>query len=491
MGRIKQTLKHLKIFRARGFGTGFVIGLFYFSYIFWWFWALYPLDSLGIQNKAGAGLLIFITFESCVLISALWWGFFGYFADKFNKYIIPSLAIPVIAGTFTLSEYCRSIFFSIFWYGSGGAIGPYWPIGNPAYLFSDFKFISLSASTWGIYGIDFILALLVTGIAVLLLYKKNIKTISFQIILAVLILILAGNINVQDTKPAIPVTIIQTRISVQEMLNPDKNLEDLKNKLLLLEKASALNPDGIIVFPEGSNFYATLSKLITENEVQNYFSKLSKKDFLLLDSLRVQENDKFKSKAIMINSSYGLIGTYDKQILTPGGEFLPYIVKWPLWIVSPYLREQFKAYREFDKGSGGNIIPYKDINIKILICSELISPERAREGNPDFTIVMGSFAIWKGSPLETGQALAMLKLRAIENAKYTVLASNYGTSYIINPLGEVEKSSNPDSYELLTGSIIPNQERTWYNYVGDWPILLISSALFALGIRKIRNEFKS
>ena len=69
-----------------------------------------------------------------------------------------------------------------------------------------------------------------------------------------------------------------------------------------------------------------------------------------------------------------------------------------------------------------------------------------------------------------------------------VLAANSDQSYIINPLGKVEKNTNPESYELLTGSIIPNKNRTWYNYVGDWPIILLSAALFGLGIRETIDD---
>ena len=59
-----------------------------------------------------------------------------------------------------------------------------------------------------------------------------------------------------------------------------------------------------------------------------------------------------------------------------------------------------------------------------------------------------------------------------------------------NPIGKIEKSTNPNRYELLTSTIIPNEGRTWYNYVGDWPILLISSAFFAVGIRRTKDATK-
>ena len=87
--------------------------------------------------------------------------------------------------------------------------------------------------------------------------------------------------------------------------------------------------------------------------------------------------------------------------------------------------------------------------------------------------------------------LAISKFRAAENRKYIVISSNSGQSYIINPAGEVEKKTLGVGYELLTGSIVPNRDRTWYNYVGDWPILSLSLVFFGLALRKIRNDTKS
>lgn len=495
MGTIKTTFSHIRSLNTRGFWIGLTTGLVYFSYIFWWFWAIYPLDSLGIENRLAAGIIILIIFSLCVFVMAIFWGVFGFLAEKFSKKIHLAILPLIIASLFTLTEYSRSIFFSIFWYGSGGAVGPYWPLGNIAYWFSDIQTISSTASFWGIYGITFLLAWAVTILAIFFTHKKTNIYFIGQILAVILIPVILNQIyrnnfiKVQVEDP-LPISIIQTDIFSTALLTEDQLIEDLQKKLNLLKKAAKKTPEGIIVFPEGANLTNFISQLLDAPEIEKYFASLSKKNLLIIDSLRTYQDENFISKAALIDSKDGLIGSYDKQLLTPGGEFLPYIIKLPAILINPALRKEFKTYREYAKGSGSNIVSYKDNDIKILICSELISPAKMLENNGDFNIIIGSFSVWRGAGRTINQSLAMIRFRAIESGKYTVLASNFGPSYIIDPAGEVKRKNTDRGYKLLTGTIIPNKARTWYNYLGDWPILLISSAFFGIGIRKTRDEPK-
>ena len=486
MGHFKQITKYLKILHTRGFWIGLGAGILYFSYIFWWFWSTYPLTPLGFQNKFFAFAIILMIFTACVAITSIWWGVAGFAAGKFIDKKLSSTLFPLaVAGTLTLTEYFRSIFFSIFWFGSGGAIGPHWPLGNVAYLLINLKPLAQTASLWGIYGIDFVVVLIVAAGIFVTVQKNHKKFLILQIITAVLVI---GAFNFYPGKSSeqnpIPVALIQTHTPSDGFSDPDQALRDLRLKLQLLEKAAETIQKGIIVFPEGTNLTKTLSQFLNNNDLVKYFYTIYPQELLIIDNLRVPEEDNFHSKAVFISSKDGVVGSYDKQILTPGGEFLPYIVKWPLSIISPNLRKRFRTYREYDRGYGSNIVKYQNNEIKILICSDMVSPQKSRDNNGDFTIIMTSLSIWNGSKLINSEALPILRYRAIESGKHTVLASNFGRSYIINRYGEVEKMTQSEDYELLTGTIIPNQDRTWYNYVGDWPILLLSGFFFILGMRK-------
>ena len=400
----------------------------------------------------------------------------------------------VIAGTFTLAEFSRSIFFSIFWYGDGGLIGPYWPLGNLAYLFTDIDLLAQTASFWGIYGITFLISYYI-ALLIFILGPRRDKVLFIQIALGFAVVFSISTLNkyrelpIVERLPPLSVAIIQTNIPSVGLQNQEEIIDDFEKKLQLLEEAANTIQDGIIVFPEGANFSKTLSQFLDTEGVEKYFKNLSTKELLIIDNFKTTtDNINLTSNSVFISSKSGVIGFYAKQILTVIGEFLPYIIKMPVSLVSPDFISWFYVYRQVAIGSESDIISYQNNDIKILVCSDLLYPPKAGIGNPDFIITTGSYSIWQGSAIAKRQILSAARFRAIENAKYMVLAANSGQSYIINPLGKVEKTSNPETYELLTGAIIPNKNRTWYNYLGDWPIILLSTALLGLGIRKIIDD---
>ena len=95
--------------------------------------------------------------------------------------------------------------------------------------------------------------------------------------------------------------------------------------------------------------------------------------------------------------------------------------------------------------------------------------------------------VFDGNQQIERQLLSMAGFRAAENRKYLIISSNFGRSYVINPLGNIVSSTDSSGYKILTADIVPNKQRTWYNKLGDWPILLLSLVIFGLGLVKLRN----
>ena len=121
MEKIKYLFIGINNLKPQGFWSGFLAGFFYFSFIFWWFWDLYPLDSFGLENKIIAVLVLGGVFVLYVTTMALPWGGLGLLLEKLiAKNSSRTLVAFVIASMFTLVEYFRSIFFSIVLYGNGG-----------------------------------------------------------------------------------------------------------------------------------------------------------------------------------------------------------------------------------------------------------------------------------------------------------------------------------------------------------------------------------
>ncbi len=491
MEKIKRVFTKLLKLKPRGFWPGFLIGVFYFSYIFWWLWSLYPLDTLGIENNFYAAIALLFVFSVSVISTAFFWGVFSFLGLRILKSANNLLAPTAIAGLFVILEYLRSWGFGIIWWGSGSLIGSHWTLGNPVYLLSFSKYVLDTASVWGIYGIDFLLVWVLYIVLLLATGKYAIRSRTFLFNLGLIILIFLATIGLsaKDNETlatsTIKISLIQTRDATKFKLSADEMLDNYAKKLELLREAASTIDGGIIVFPESSNFSKTLLNFLDSNSAQSYFNKLSDKEFVIIDNNILSDQESYKSRTLFINSKNGVSGFYDKQLLTPTGEYLPYLLKFFLSIfqknTSVFESPGLKA------GTSPELLSYKSFPIKILACSDVLSPSISSQGRYDLLVSLQNLGLFKEDRSMGSLFLAMLRFRAAENGKYAVLASNYGRSYMINSNGSVIKSTDSPGYQILTANIVPNKERTWYNKLGDLPILLLSLAVFGLGIKNFRN----
>lgn len=414
---------------------------------------------------------------------AAFWAIFSFYLVKISTKIrnLDFLSFAT-AAVFTLIEYLRSWAFGILWLGNGTLLGPHWTLGNITYLFPIKPFLNLS-SFIGIYGIDFLIVFL--SISIFLLIKTR-KIVFLLETLAVITIISTVTIYNPSTSPSKTITVspIQTKIDTGVVKSIDSTITDINQKINLLKDAAKSN-SAIIIFPESTNLSNDLSIFLDSASAKNFFKNLHPNNLTILDNSKITEEDGFKSRAIVIDSENGLLGFYDKKLLTPGGEFLPYLIKWPLLILSPKLIADFNTQREFKKGNTANIISVAGESAKISICSDIISPDLIRRGNFSFIIVVNNLWIFSGSIHLENQLISTARFRAAENQKYLVTSSNFGKSYIVNSQGGIEKMSNENGPSILTVDVAPNDFKTWYNKFGDWPVLMVVFVFLLLTFLKI------
>jgi len=484
MVRISKIYKKIASLYPSGFWPGFVVGLIYFSYILWWFWSLYPLDTLGIESRFYSFLLILFAFTLSTAGTAFFWGLFSFFISRLNKkanfFLVPLTA----AGTFVLAEYARAWEFGFLWLGGGSLLGPHWTLGNPAYLLASWPFVLKISSVWGIYGIDFLLVWIASIVFLLIAGGHTIKSRSIFLNFGLMFLIffITTGLSVKNTaseSSTLKVALIQTKSPTK--YSADEMLDDFTKKLELIKKAAKTIGGEVIVFPESSNFSKTISNFLDSASVKSYFNKLSNQELAVIDNNILPDQGNYKSRTLFINSKNGISGFYDKQLLTPGGEYLPYVLRLLLSIfksgVSVFEDSGLKT------GTHSELLSYGGFQIKALACSDVLSPAISSQGQYDLLVSLQNLGIFKGSDAMESQFLSILRFRAAENGKYAVLASNFGRSYVLNTLGDVVASTKSRGYQILTADVVPNKGQTWYNKLGDLPILLLSLAVFGLGLK--------
>jgi apolipoprotein N-acyltransferase len=492
----------LDLSRKQFFLTGFTAGLVYFLIIFRWFWSLYPLNTLGIKNPLASIAIIFTVYALCCIFVALFWGFFGLICGlqfsifKKNRYstLILCLVLPAV---FTLLEYIRSIGYGILWLGSGTLLGPHWTLGNPVYALADSQmFLSFSSYT-GIYGIIF-LVILVNFLTFKILegYLNNKKIVSGSLIalLAIVVCIYgAGFIlirkqTVEDNTNAakkINFAIIQTYQPTSIAPSSTEVLNDFKQQLNLLNQVAKEHTEAqVIVFPEGSNFFKNIGSILSGKQVENYFTQLFKEAHLIISGSRIIDSGGLAySRVFSLDTKKDIISYYDKRLLTPGGEFLPYPIALITGLLSRIPALHFGNIITFQVGRKKvSTVNFEgQFSVAPIVCSEIMSPGLTRDATQgaDIIIGMASYGIFHGKFTIIKQNLAAARFRAAENDKPIILAANVGYSYVLTGRGKTQIMAPDESPQILTGSIAISTGKSWYNRVGDLPIILTYLLLMA------------
>lgn len=477
MDTIRKVFKLIRRLHTRNFWLGFTSGCIYYGYIFFWLWSLYPLTNFGVSGKLASFFLILFVFFFSVVCMAFFWGLYTFFGVKIIKTTHPFLTPFGLASLFVLCQYAQAWGFGLFWLGGGTTLGPHWTLGNPAYFFDSIPSIVNISSVLGIYGIDFLLISLGSAMG-LYLWKRTYQSALWTAVLIFTATIIFSGYSgsMQETKKYI-VSIIQTGNPTKIDYTPQEIIDDFAQKSTLLKQAAPKSD--IVIFPERAWFSTTLSQFLDPKSFQNFFKTLTKNNILIVDNNRVTEEGGLKSKVLFIDSQEGIVGTYDKKLLTPGGEFLPYIIKFPLAVLG-WLSHKNIPMVEFARGQNDNVLNYGGEKIKVLVCSDIISPSISRAGSSGLIIELSSLGLFGQNKHIGNQILAMAKFRAVENKKYLILASHYGLSYIINPQGKVQEKTDFSGYQILTGEIASRTGFTWYNRLGDWPILMLSMVLLVI-----------
>jgi apolipoprotein N-acyltransferase len=170
-------------------------------------------------------------------------------------------------------------------------------------------------------------------------------------------------------------------------------------------------------------------------------------------------------------------GRYDKIVLMPFGEFIPFASRFP------YLKELSPNTGDFQAGAGPVVIPVDErARVGSLICYEDLLAGHVRA-----TVVAGANLLaavtndaWFGDSAALHEHDTLALWRAVENRRYLVRATNTGLSTVTDPLGRTVASLPPHQATAAVVSIHLLEVTTPYQRIGDvfgWFTLALTVAL--------------
>lgn len=187
---------------------------------------------------------------------------------------------------------------------------------------------------------------------------------------------------------------------------------------------------------------------------------------------------------------------YDKEHLVPFGEYLPPVFDWKIF--EPLLQ----GLGGFTAGEGNSLFPLNlqdrgRVDMGMLICYEAIFPElsRRRVAHGAQLLLNISNDAWYDYTSAPMQHLQLSLMRAVEQGRYVLRATNSGITAMLDPLGGVHAmGSSSNGYALfLSGSLsctaLALESHTPYFYLHPWlpSLALAILAMLCLPILRARR----
>jgi len=469
--------------QKKAFFGGLITGIIFLGGLFVWLLKTAPFDWLGITSGKGYTLvliLLIILWVIQILFLSLFFAVFPWIYKKLVNLQLTTFAfLIVVPSLWVIIEYLRTWGFSVLWLGKETLFGSHWTFGNLAYALHNNTVSIQAADIGGIYLISFLIVLI--NIILFTIFKVFKKQNKSQIIALIIILVLIISfwrgygiykLNSKEKGELRKIALLQTNFPSSSAANPYQKEEIFRAVLSLFQTKNVVqeNPDFIIA-PEGFGLVSlTKSKEITKYLIRDFW----KPGQIFLENERVvDENGKNKSRLFYYDlEKEKPIAFQDKMLLVPNGDYLPYLTKFLLGIYSFNVRFEEKL---FQKGEKNDIAQTPKANIGSGICSSILSPALNREltqKGAQILVVVSSDAPFHGSKALLSQNLAMSQLRAVENRRYFVQATNAGYSFLLDSKGQIIVKSSEFGNKIFFSDARLNDKKTLYTKFGDWPACL-------------------
>jgi apolipoprotein N-acyltransferase len=185
--------------------------------------------------------------------------------------------------------------------------------------------------------------------------------------------------------------------------------------------------------------------------------------------------------ATMVDPLGHAMEEYDKIKLVPFGEFVPEVFSW--------VNRVTKEAGDFAAGNRIVVFPAGAERVGTFICYESAFPDLVRQfalGGAEVFVNLSNDGYFGGSAAHE-QHLELVRMRAAENARWIIRATNDGITATIDPSGRVTERLRPFTQLSATMRYGTSRNRTPYTRHGDW----FAWSCLAIGILSCLLHLKS
>ncbi len=406
-----------------GWASGFV---FWFGVCFWIQFVLQVHGGLGVP-------LSWVSFLLFAILKGL---HMALFATVAGWLIRKPSALAAIPAWWTGLERTHGDF-GFAWLDLGNA-----GIGMP---------VAMRLAPWvGVYGLSFVFAMLGCAVALVVLRRPRMQ---MAWLAALLILPLFPALP-RPTPGNEPVRVVQPNVDTEADFT-QASMDELSDQMEALSRAPGIP---LIVWPEWPapfdmtpSYRAYIANIARTSEAWVMFNGVA----------RTPRGEPLNS-AFLVNPHGVIVNRYDQINLVPFGEYVPPPFGWVNRIT--------KETSDFVPGNRVVVFPDGGHKLGIFICYEAAFPELVRQFAGDGAEALFNLSNdgYFGHSEAREQHLNLARMRAAENRRWLLFATNDGITAMVDPAGRVTARLPPYrqlaadmQYQYASGT-------TFYTRHGDW-----------------------
>ncbi len=352
------------------------------------------------------------------------------------------------------------------------------------------------ATVSGVYGISFVVALVNSVFALAILtYRNQGRRLLFLAILAAFTLQMGALIKPAAELPDRSALLLQEDLPVD---SPEWSTQYYDQTIAALVKLSSFPASQssqsseearLIIWPESpAPFYSIDPKF------HHSMMELAEDAhaYLIVGSLgvnpahSVDEHAQIFNSAVLVTPEGEMASRYDKIHLVPFGEYVPYK---SLFTFAEALTREVS---DFARGSERTVFAVGQHKAGSFICYVSICPDDVRqfaEHGAELFVNISNDG-WFGNSGAPGQHLNMARMRAIENGRWLLRATNTGITASVDPYGRVVARAGRNVRMAFIAPYGFRQGATFYTRHGDWfaYICAIISIVALLWIAMARRQ---
>jgi len=193
------------------------------------------------------------------------------------------------------------------------------------------------------------------------------------------------------------------------------------------------------------------------------------------------------NSAVIVGADGARVGRYDKIHLVPFGEYVPF------QRLLFFARKLTGRVSRFTPGDEHRVFRLNGHRYGVFICYEAVFADEVREFSQLGAEVLVNISDdgWYGDTSAPWQHLNMARMRAIENRRWILRATNNGVTAAIDPYGRVRQSIPRHVVDALPAGYGFRDDVTFYSAHGDvfaWLCALLGFGILGGAARKLMKR---